>query len=133
VVYKTKLIKFFYKGKNMKEKLSKIRTGGKVVSEISIPQYETLEEILSSGKTEAQIVSCFNTANTIEIQGIERNKFVPARVGKEQKRKLAFNLLTFDELLSVKKEDGTMDAVKFETLINSKLPEVEAKLAEIKA
>lgn len=111
----------------MKEVLSKIRTDGKVVSEIAIPQFESTAEI-QQGFTEAVIVEKFNRIHKIDVQGEERNKYVPARVGKEKKRLMAYNLCTADELMAT-----VGDNAKLTALLDSKLPLVEAQLSSASA
>jgi len=107
----------------MKEKITKVRTDGKIVAEISIPLYESLAEV-KDAFTEAVILEKFNRINTIDLQAEERNKHVPARIGKEKKRLLAFNLCTADELIAI-----AGDANKLAALLDSKIPQVEEQLA----
>lgn len=113
----------------MKTELCKVRTGGKVVAEINFTSMDSIAEALENGYSEAEIIRLFNVANKIEKQAEERNKHVPARVGKEAKKLRAFNLCSADELIAC-----AGDSAKLTALLESKLPEVEKLLeAESKA
>lgn len=81
----------------MKEVVSKVRYKTKVVEETTIPQYDTLDEIIGAVE-ESLIVDMFNRGNKIRIQGLIRNKYM-TKTGKEKRRGIAFNLLTTDELI----------------------------------
>jgi len=101
----------------MKEEIKKVRTkvGGetKVVSEISVPIYESVEELINS-ESEERIVSVFNKGNHIRIMGNERIKFSEGKKSVKALRNAAFNLLTTEELMSV-----AQDAAKLEALLDS--------------
>jgi hypothetical protein len=81
----------------MKKVESKVRYKGKVVEVISIPVFESMDEIMANNPKEL-VIAMFNRGNTVRLQGITRNKY-STRTGKEKRRAIAFNLLTTDELI----------------------------------
>ena len=104
----------------MNEVMKKIRTKGKVVSEIMVPVYATVDEIVGSEPAE-RIVAVFNNGNHVRLMGNERAKFSGTKTGKKKRNQLAFNCLTTDELMSV-----AQDADKLAQLLES--PEVQARV-----
>jgi len=84
----------------MKQVMKKVRHKGKVVSEIEVPIYESLEE-LADDMEETKILSIFNNGNHIRLMGNERAKFSTTTTGKKARMKIAFELLSTDELMAV--------------------------------
>jgi len=76
----------------MQEKLTKVRTGGAVVGEVVVPIYENLDELMEK-ESEERILSMFNKQNSVRIAGNERAKHTLARVGKNRRFEIAYNLL----------------------------------------
>lgn len=109
----------------MQEVVSKVRYKGKVVEEIVIPIYDSLDEIVTNVE-ESLIVDMFNRGNKVRLQGVTRNKY-STKTGKEKKRAIAFNLLTTDELIRFAGDHNGLTA-----FIDSKemMDRVEAYLAE---
>ena len=70
----------------------KVRTGKKIVGTVPVPVYETLAE-LSDGEDESRILSMFNKQNAVRIMGNERAKHTMAKVGKNRRFEIAYNLL----------------------------------------
>jgi hypothetical protein len=89
----------------MKAKKVQVRTKGKVVSEIEVPVYATLDEIMEA-ENATKIVKMFNKANIIELQNEERNKYSGTKAGKLKRRRAAFNLLKAAEIAQF---EGDMD------------------------
>jgi len=111
----------------MKQELSKVRTGGKVVTEITINIYDSLSEITDAGFDEAKIVDKFNRMNKIDLQGEARNQFITPKPGKQAAKMAAFNTLTSDELLScVNSETGACDAQLLMALVAKKMASAKA-------
>ena len=104
----------------MQEVMKKIRTKGKVVSEIMVPIYATVDEIVGSEPAE-RIVAVFNNGNHVRLMGNERAKFSGTNTGKKKRNQLAFNCLTTDELMSV-----AQNADLLAQLLES--PEVQARV-----
>ena len=104
----------------MQEVMKKIRTKGKVVSEITVPVYATVDEIVGSEPAE-RIVAVFNNGNHVRLMGNERAKFSGTKTGKKKRNQLAFNCLMTDELMSV-----AQDSDKLAELLES--PEVQARV-----
>lgn len=100
--------------------MKKVRTKGKVVSEIMVPIYATVDEIVGSEPAE-RIIAVFNNGNHVRLMGNERMKFSSTKTGKKKRNQLAFNCLTTDELMSV-----AQDADKLAQLLES--PEVQARV-----
>jgi hypothetical protein len=110
----------------MQEVTKKVRTKGKVVSEITVPVYATVEEIVSSEPAE-RIVAVFNNGNHVRLMGNERAKFGGAKTGKKKRMQMAFNLITTDELMSVSNDMAALEALLMSDEVQSR---VDAKLAE---
>jgi hypothetical protein len=112
----------------MKQEMRKVsvKKDGKLqeVSQIEVSIYETAQELIDN-VDESVILAKFNKMNVIDLQASERAKHQPGRVGKSVKMKLAFNYCTQEEILAC---DGDYD--KFQTLLESKLPKVEAEMSE---
>ena len=113
----------------MKTVTKKVRTKGKVVSEIDLPVYESVDEIMGSEPAD-RIVAVFNNGNHVRLMGNERAKFSGTRTGKKKRLRLAFNCLTTEELMQVAGDDA-----KFEALLESDeiQARVDAKLQEMGA
>lgn len=94
----------------MKLVTSIVRHKGVQVAVIEVPEYDTLAEIQAAGKTEAEIVDFYNKSNKIALQGAERNKHAEGRASKKQLKKIAFNLLTTDEIARFKGDFDALDA-----------------------
>ena len=94
----------------MKQVLKQVRTKGKVVSETQVNVYENLDELIASEKPE-QIVADFNHGSCVRIMGNERAKFAGTKTGKKLRMKLAFNMLTVDELMSVVQDSAALEAL----------------------
>ena len=110
----------------MKEETKDVKTkkdGKQVkVSEVSVPVYETLDELVGA-EEEGKIINMFNQANCIRIMWNERAKFTEGKTSKKARRELAFNLLTTDELMKV-----AQDANALNTLLDS--AEIQARVDE---
>ncbi len=76
----------------MRESVRTVRTGGKVVGETTVPVYETLDELVAA-ENEKSILNMFNKANAVRIMGNERAKHSLARIGKNKRFEIAYNLL----------------------------------------
>ena len=110
----------------MKELTKDVKTkkDGKAVkvSEVVVPEYETLDELVAA-EEEGKIVSLFNQANCIRIMGNERAKFAEGRVSKGARRELAFNLLTTEELMKVAQDASALNALLDSTEIQARVDE----------
>ena len=73
-----------------------VRTAGKIVAQVEVPVYETIDELIAEVDS-ARILAMFNKQNCIRIQGNERAKFQPKRMGKVALLDAAFNNLTAEE------------------------------------
>lgn len=76
----------------MKDDVRKVRTGGAVVGEVTVPVYENVEELVEK-EDAARILSMFNKQNCVRIMGNERAKHTLARVGKGKRFEIGYNLL----------------------------------------
>lgn len=94
----------------MKEEIKKVRYDGKEVGTVTVPIYETVEE-LAENETSDNILAQFNKGNTVYLQGIERNKHKPATAGKQKRAFIGFNLLTTEEAIECR-EDADPDALR---------------------
>ncbi len=82
----------------MKTEPSKVRHKGEVVSEIEIPIYENLDELMAAVAGEV-IVEKFNKANKIDLQAAARAPFSEKKTGKARRAAIGFDLLTTDEII----------------------------------
>ena len=104
----------------MREVLKQVKTKNKVVAEVNVPVYETVEEIINSESAE-RIIAVFNNGNHVRIMGNERAKYSGTKTGKKLRRKMAFNCLTTDELMA-----RAQDSDALEAFLNS--PEIQARV-----
>lgn len=96
----------------MKTETRKVRTGGNVVGEVEVPVYENIDELIAA-EDEATILSQFNKANAVRLQGNERAKHTLARVGKGKRFEIGFNLLpTVLDKAVIEGAIGNIDAMK---------------------
>jgi len=107
----------------MHEDTKVVKTLGKEVGTVIVTIYDTVEELIANVE-ESVILSMFNKANVIAMQAKERQIHSPEKMGKNKKMKLAFNLLSTEEIISCQ---GDYEAL--ESLALTKMPEVEASLA----
>ena len=110
----------------MKEVAKKVRHKGKVVSEVNVPVYDTVDEILNSEPSE-RIVAVFNNGNHVRIMGNERAKFSGTKTGKKKRLQLAFNCLSVDELMSCAQDSGKLNQLLESDEVQAR---VDAMLAE---
>lgn len=114
----------------MKNVTKKVRHGkdeggkSKVVAEVDLPVYETVDELIGS-ETDKAIVAMFNNANHIRIMGNERAKFSGTATGKGKRREMGFNCLSTDELMSVAQDAVALEALIFSEDVQAR---VDAKL-----
>ena len=94
----------------MKEVTKRVRTKNKVVSEVALPVYDTVDEIIAHEPAD-RIVAVFNNGNHVRIMGNERAKFSGKSTGKKKRLQLAFNCLTVDELMSVAQNADALNAL----------------------
>jgi selenocysteine-specific translation elongation factor len=91
-----------------------VKTAGKVVENLSIENFDTLDELIAAVKPE-QIVAYYNTQKTENERNIARAKHQPDKASKEKKMKLAFQLaftMFKDELTeAVSKGTEAVDAL----------------------
>ena len=110
----------------MKELTKDVKTkkDGKTVkvSEVAVPEYETLDELVAA-EEEGKIVAMFNQANCIRIMGNERAKFTEGRTSKKARRELAFNLLTTDELMKVAQDANALNDLLDSDAIQARVDE----------
>ena len=110
----------------MQVETKNVRYDRKIVGQVDVPVYENLEEL--TGAEEADyIVSQFNKGNTITLMGIERNKHKPKTLGKQKRIWIALNLLTEEELMSVRGDEDALQALVMSDKIQAR---VDAKIAE---
>jgi hypothetical protein len=110
----------------MQEVMKKVRHKSKIVAEVMVPVYATVEEILGAEPKE-RIVAVFNNGNHVRIMGNERAKHSGVRTGKKARTQLAFSTLTIEEMT------GCLgDAQKLEDLLESDVIQarVDAIIAE---
>ena len=81
----------------MKTETSKVRHKGEVVSEIEIPIYENLDELMAAVAGDV-IVEKFNKANKIDLQATARAPFSEKKTAKARREAIGFDLLTTDEI-----------------------------------
>jgi len=104
-------------------KITDKASGGlKKVSEVEVPVYETIDELLEH-ESEEHILNMFNKQNIIRLQGNERAKFKTTRAGKAKRRMLAFNTLTPEE---ISRFAGDFEGLQ--AYLDS--PEVQARIAD---
>ena len=84
-----------------------------VVGSVTIPIYETVDELAENVKSE-DILEQFNKGNTISIMNAERNKHKPATAGKQKRTYVGLSLITTEEFQAT---GGDPDKIK--TLIDS--------------
>ena len=106
----------------MKEEVRKVVHKGSVVGEVTVPVYESMEELMEK-ESEERILSMFNKQNCVRIAGNERAKHTEGRTGKKKRAQIAFNLLTSEELTAV-----TRDYDALQELLES--DEVQARVDE---
>lgn len=106
----------------MKETTQKVRHKSEVVGEVTVPVYETMEELMEKESAE-RILSMFNKQNCVRIAGNERAKHTEGRAGKKKRAQIAFNLLTSEELAAA---TGDYDALQ--ALLESE--DVQARVDE---
>ena len=94
----------------MKETRKPVRTKGKIVSEVDVPVYDSVEEIINSEPSE-RIVAVFNNGNAVRIMGNERAKFSGVRTGKKKRMQIAFGLLTTEEMMSVAGDGAALESL----------------------
>ncbi len=96
----------------MQNNVLKVRTGGKIVAEVTVPVYENVEELMAA-EDSARILSMFNKQNAVRIAANERVKHTLTRVGKGRRFEIGFNLL-WDILTpeEAKEVIGNMDKLK---------------------
>ncbi len=118
----------------MKQITKKVRHGkeesgaGKIVAEVELVIYETVQEILDN-EPEERILAVFNNGNHVRLMGNERAKFSgTVGGGKKARNVAAFNSLTAEELYAVQG-----DIEKLNTFLQSPAIQarVDAALAEI--
>ncbi len=83
----------------MKEETRKVRHAGEVVDEVSVPVYETVDELVNA-ETEERVLAMFNKQNAVRIMGNVRAQHTPSRMGKGKMWDLAFNMLSPEEAAS---------------------------------
>ena len=117
----------------MKEEVKKVRTGGSVVGEATVPVYETVDELVET-EDPARILSMFNKQNAVRIMGNERAKHTLARIGKGKRFEIGYNLLwtvldpeEANECIgNMEKLKETMASEKMQTAIDEFLEEQAA-------
>ena len=107
----------------MRNEIKEVKSKSKIVGTVEVTIYETVEELIDNVE-ESVILANFNKSNVIAAQAAERTKHTPGKMGKSKKLKMAFNLLTSDEMISCQ---GDFEAL--EALAITKFPEVEAQIA----
>jgi hypothetical protein len=83
----------------MKTEQKAVKHKGKLVSTITVPVYETLDEAIADPQVGAvRVLALFNKQNIIQLQAAERHKFAEGPAGKNTRKEIAFNLLTTEEI-----------------------------------
>ena len=93
----------------MKEVIKKVRHKQKIVAEVTVPLYENVQEIIDSEPPE-RIVAVFNNGNHVRIMGNERSKFSTSATSKKVRTKIAFELLSTEELMAVAQDADALQA-----------------------
>jgi len=114
----------------MKESVKKVRTKGKIVSEVNVPVYDTVAEI-TANEPEDRIVAVFNNGNHVRIMGNERAKFTGVRTGKKRRLQLAFNCLTVEELMSVAQNADKLNALLESSIVQERVDAVLEDSGEV--
>lgn len=92
----------------MQQVTKSVKTKGKTVGHVEVPQYESVEELVEH-ECEAEIIRLFNKMKVIDEQAKLRNQFSEGRTTKKALMKAAYNLLTVDE---ISKFEGDFDALQ---------------------
>ena len=106
----------------MKEEISKVSHKSKVVGEVTVIVYETVDELLANEAPD-RILAMFNKQNKIRIQANERSKHSESKGGKSKRKEIAYNLLTTQEITQYA---GKWDALQ-DFLVS---PEMSARVDE---
>lgn len=106
----------------MQTERKKVMHKGQHVGDVDVPVYETIDELLASEEN-SRILSMFNKQNRIRIMGNERVKHTGERAGKKKRARIAFSVLTDEELASVARDYSAL-----EILLNSE--DVQARVDE---
>lgn len=104
----------------MKEETKKVMHKSTQVGEVTVPIYESFEELQNS-EEEAHILNMFNKQNMVRIMGNERAKHGGTKAGKKKRMQLAYNLLTTVQLTEVAQDYDALQA-----LLDS--PEIQAQV-----
>lgn len=107
----------------MREETSDVKSKTKVVGQVTVNIYETVDELVAN-VDEKVILDMFNKANKIAAQAKERQAHAPTKLGKGKKFAMCMNLLSVEEMATCA---GDFDAMS--ELAMTKMPEVEAALA----
>ena len=105
----------------MKEEIKSI-TVDKKKHEVKIKSYESFQELMVSESAE-HILEAYNFRFAQEQCQEEKKRIKPRRLPIKEKRGLAFNLFTEEELATT-----TSDAGKFEDIMESKLLIIEEQI-----
>ena len=119
----------------MHEDTKKVRTGGKVVGEVGIPVYDTVDELIGA-EEESRIIAMFNNGNAVRIMGNERAKHTMAKVGKQRRFEIGYNLLREvfeseelgDIIGNIEKLKGAIASEKMQTAIDAYIADQKAEV-----
>ena len=99
-----------------------VKLKGKKVDEVTVPQYESMDELLDA-EAATVVLKMFNQQKLTKAMNEARAAKSPTRAGKKIKNQLAFNLCSQEELISCQG-----DFNQLQKLLDSKMPQVEADL-----